>query len=71
MEENVIQINGGMSDVGVDVSVRNIVYMKEIMFEILLHVVVKVEKIYQVLRMIQQSRVMKLKSHTTKKQKQF
>ena len=31
--------------INVDVSVRNIVYMKEIMFEILLHVVVKVESI--------------------------
>ena len=52
MEENVIQINGGIM-INVDVSVKNVMYVKKIMFGILLHVIVKVEKIYQVLRTIQ------------------
>ena len=42
MEENVIQINGGIM-INVDVSVKNIIYVKKIMFGILLHVIVKLE----------------------------
>ena len=39
---NLIQINGGIT-INVDVSVRNIIYVKKIMFGILLHVIVKIE----------------------------
>ena len=44
MEKNIIQINGGLT-INVDVSVRNAMYVKKIMFGILLHVVVKMENI--------------------------
>ena len=44
MEENVTQINGGIT-INVHVSVRNIVYMKKLVFGILLHVVVKIENV--------------------------
>ena len=40
MEENVIQINGGIM-INVNVSVKSVMYMKMIMFGILLHIVVK------------------------------
>ena len=70
MEENVIKINGGIM-ITVDVSVKNVMYMKKIMFGIMLHVVVKMGNIWQVLWMIQRLRLMKLWSHTTRKQKQF
>ena len=43
MEENVIQINGGIT-IYVDVNVKNM-YVKNIIFGILLHVVVKMENI--------------------------
>ena len=43
MKENVIQINGGIT-INVDVSVKNM-YMKKIIFGILLHLVAKVENI--------------------------
>ena len=43
MEENIIQINGGIT-INVDVSVKNM-YVKKIMFGILLHVVAKMENI--------------------------
>ena len=39
-----IQINGAIT-VNVDVSVRNIMYVKTVMFEILLHVIVKMGNI--------------------------
>ena len=42
MEENVIQNNGGII-INVDVSVKNIMCVKKIMFEILLLVIVKME----------------------------
>ena len=42
MEENVIQINGGMT-INVNVNVKNVIYVKMIMFGILLHVIVKME----------------------------
>ena len=44
MEENVIQTNGGIS-INANVSVKNVMYVKKIIFQILLHVVVKVENI--------------------------
>ena len=44
MEENVIQINGGIM-INVDASVKNVMYVKKIMFRILQHVVVKMENI--------------------------
>ena len=68
MEENLIQINGGIM-INIDVSVENVMYVKNIMFRILLHIAVNMENIQQVLWMFQQLRVMKLKSHMTKKQK--
>ena len=43
MEENVTQINGGIT-ISVDVSVKNIKYVGKIIFRILLHVVAKMEK---------------------------
>ena len=44
MGKNVIQINGGIA-INVDVNVKNIIYVKIIMFGILLHVIVKMENI--------------------------
>ena len=44
MVENVIQIQGRIMT-NVDVNVKNIMYMKKIMFGILLHVIVKIENI--------------------------
>ena len=44
MEENIIQINVGIT-INVDVSVKNVMHVKRIIFGILLHVVVKMENI--------------------------
>ena len=44
MEQNVIQINGEIM-VNVDVSVKIIIYMKNIVFAILPYVIVKMENI--------------------------
>ena len=44
MEENVIQINGGIT-INVDVSVENVMHVKKIIFEILLHEVAKMENL--------------------------
>ena len=44
IEKIVIQINVGINT-NVDVSVKNIIYVKNIMFGILLHVTVKMENI--------------------------
>ena len=44
MEENVIQINGGIT-MNVDVSVKNIIYAKKITFGILQQVVVEMKNI--------------------------
>ena len=44
MEQNVIQINGGIT-INVDVSVKNIIYVKKNMFGILVHVFMKMENI--------------------------
>ena len=46
--------------INVNVSVKNVVYVKKVMFEILPHVAVKVENIWQVLWMIQRLFLMKL-----------
>ena len=45
MEENVIQINSGITINVVDVRVKNIMYLKKTMLGILLHVVAKMENI--------------------------
>ena len=42
MEENVIQINNGVT-INVDVSVENVTYVEKIIFGILVHVVVQIE----------------------------
>ena len=44
MEENVIKINGGIM-INVDVNIKNIIYVKRIIFAILLHIAVKVQNI--------------------------
>ena len=44
MEENVIQVNGGIT-MNTGVSVKKIIYVKKTMFEILLHVIVKIGNI--------------------------
>ena len=44
MEENTIHMNGGII-ANVDVIVKNAMYVKKIMFGILLHVVVKMENV--------------------------
>ena len=44
MEKNIIQINVGIM-INVDVSVKNVMYVKKIMFGSLLHAVVKMENI--------------------------
>ena len=44
MKRNVIQINGGIK-INVDVSVKNIIYVKKNMFGILVHVFMKMENI--------------------------
>ena len=59
MEENVTQINGGRM-INVNVSLKNVMYVKKIMFGILLYEVVKKETIWQVLWMIQGLCLMKL-----------
>ena len=44
IEKSVIQINGGITT-NVDVSVKSIIYVKKIVFGIMLRVVVKMENI--------------------------
>ena len=44
MEQNVIQSNGGTT-INVDVSVQKVIYVKKIMFGILLPVIVEMENI--------------------------
>ena len=61
----------GGTMINVDMSVKNVMYMKKFMLRILLHVIVKMENILQVLWIIQKLYVMKLQSHTRKKQKLF
>ena len=52
IEKNVFQTNGGIT-INVNVNVKNVMYVKKIIFGILPHVVVKMENIYQVLWIIQ------------------
>ena len=59
MEEILIQISGGIM-INAKVSVKNFMNVEKIMFEILLHVIVKMENIQQVLWMIQRLCVIKL-----------
>ena len=58
-EKNVTQINDRIM-INVNVGVKNVIYMKKIMFGILLHVIMKIKKSEQVLWTIQRLRVMKL-----------
>ena len=44
MEEVATQINGGTM-INVDASIKSVLYVKKIMFEILLHVLVEMENI--------------------------
>ena len=50
--KNVIQVNGRLT-INVNVIVKSIMYVKNIMFGILLHVIVEMTIIWQVLLMIQ------------------
>ena len=63
MEENVFQIIGGVT-INVDVSLKNFMFVKKMIFGILLHVDVKMDRKYEniqkLLWMIQQLFVMKL-----------
>ena len=52
LKKNVFQTNGGIT-INVNVNVKNVMYVKKIIFGILPHVVVKMENIYQVLWIIQ------------------
>ena len=60
MEQNVIQFNDGITT-NVELTIKSIIYAKKNVFGILVHVIVKGENIQQVLWMIQQLCVMKLK----------
>ena len=51
MEENLYEINDGIL-INVDVNVKNLIYLKKIMSGILPHVIVKMEKKWQVLWII-------------------
>ena len=44
MEENVIEINGGIM-INVNVNIKNVMYEEKVLFGILLHLVVKMENI--------------------------
>ena len=59
MEKNGSQVNGGTALI-VNVSVKKFMYVKKIMFGILLHAIVKMENIKHVLLMIQRLSVIKL-----------
>ena len=56
MEEIVIQINGEII-INADVSVKNVIYVKNIMFGIQVQVIMKMENIQQVLWMIQRDEI--------------
>ena len=57
-EKNIIQINDGTT-INDNVSVKNVMYVKKIIFGILLHAVEKMENIQLVLWMVHLLRVMK------------
>ena len=44
MKENVIQVNGGIM-INVNVNVKTVMYVKKIMFGILIHVIEQIENI--------------------------
>ena len=69
MVKNVTRIDAGIT-VTVDVSVRNIMHVGKVKFRILVQVIVKMEKIWQILWMIQRICVTKSESHMIIKQKQ-
>ena len=48
MEENLHEINDGIM-INVDVNVKNLIYLKKIMFGILPHVIVKMEKMASIM----------------------
>ena len=48
MKQNVSQINGGITII-VDASVKNIIYVKKIMFGIVLHLILKMENIASIM----------------------
>ena len=48
MEKNVIQINGEIK-INVDVNVKKIMYVKKVIFEILVNAFVQMENIWQAL----------------------
>ena len=59
MEKNEIQIDGEIT-INVNVIVKNVMYVRKIIFGILLHVVVNMENISQVFCMIQLLHLTKL-----------
>ena len=68
MEEKLIHANGGIM-INANVSVKNVMYVKKIMLEILLHVVVKMDNIKKVLQddsAITYDRIIKLYDEKTK-----
>ena len=66
IEQNVVQINGGIT-INVDASVKIIIYVKKDMLGILVHVIVNMENIQQVLWMTQ----LEVQRKTMIKQKPF
>ena len=52
MEKNGIQITRGIMMLIEVSSIKNVMYLRKIIFGILFHVVLKMENIYQVLRLI-------------------
>ena len=65
MQENIIQINGGIT-INIDMSVKNAMYVKKVIFRIILYVILKMENIYRILWVNQQLCVMKLLDGDTK-----
>ena len=59
--KNLVQINGGIT-INIDVSIKNVMYVKNIIFGILLNKVVKMDNIQKVLWIIQQLIVVKLQT---------
>ena len=57
--KNLVQINGGIT-INIDVSIKNVMYVKNVIFGILLNKVVKMDNIKKVLWIIQQLIVVKL-----------
>ena len=66
MEEYAIQINRGIT-INVNVSVKNVMYVKNIIFAILLHLVVKMENIPNKKQKLFQQILMKRKQPVKRK----